>query len=351
MSPQTEVAGSGLLPVGRVKHCREDFVVTECALLVPSDAGEYVGYVLRKEGLTTFAALDMIAEAWDCPVDEIGYAGLKDEDGVTEQSVTLPRPRVEQGALKRLSLSSSDGELSLEQTGPVRYPLAVGDLVGNVFRVQVRDLPTGVADALRTVCSEDQTFLNYYDVQRFGVAEGPKTSHLIGAALLRGDHPEALRLLVDARVPESEAARSWDGDPAEFFERFDPRKSAFYLCSHESHLWNARLSSEFESTASSIVVSPHEGIRFGLAMSPRDVRRFAADTPSLPIIKHRSVQGHVEASDSRRTAVVQLRCAVVLQADTCFPQRVMAELRFFLPSGCYATMAVRSLLAYATSIG
>lgn len=75
-----------------IKAVPDDFRVSEC--LTPGvvcNEGEdgYFYYWLTKKGYTTFEAIDKIADF--CHIDSkcIYYAGLKDEDGITEQSICL----------------------------------------------------------------------------------------------------------------------------------------------------------------------------------------------------------------------------------------------------------------------
>src|SRR5262245_53797410 len=79
-------------PDAIVKHRPGDFQVREVLLVELTDKRdarrEYL--LLRKLGYTTMEIIPKIAEVLGIASADIGYGGLKDEDGVTEQLVCVP---------------------------------------------------------------------------------------------------------------------------------------------------------------------------------------------------------------------------------------------------------------------
>ena len=78
----------------KLKSIPSDFIVSE-SLILPTQFqnshNELFQYAkLTKSRYTTFEAVGYIAKTLDISTNSIGFAGLKDEDGITEQYVSLP---------------------------------------------------------------------------------------------------------------------------------------------------------------------------------------------------------------------------------------------------------------------
>src|SRR5438552_13613144 len=74
---------------GTIKNRAEDFFVQELPLYEPSGQGEHVYCEIQKIGITTFEAIDRIARALNVSPRGIGYAGMKDANAVTRQSLSI----------------------------------------------------------------------------------------------------------------------------------------------------------------------------------------------------------------------------------------------------------------------
>ena len=78
-----------------LKETPSDFLVSESITLQSAAAvvqsrsekrdDKYAYFKLRKRGLTTFQAISTIADHLNIDTSGVTFAGLKDEDGVTEQ--------------------------------------------------------------------------------------------------------------------------------------------------------------------------------------------------------------------------------------------------------------------------
>ncbi|PCG84225.1 tRNA pseudouridine(13) synthase TruD [Streptomyces sp. WZ.A104] len=335
-----------------VKHLPTDFLVRESLVVrlgEPATASwRYL--MLRKCGYTTMEASRLVAAALGLSSREVTYGGLKDEDAVTEQLIGIPANTdvpslTEEGWTVA---AEADRWLTLHPYGHGPEPLGVGDLEGNAFRLIVRNLDAATAGQLTSRRKLTALVLNYYDIQRFGVPGGPRRTHLVGAAMLDGRWDEALRELAGLGAPESPAAERWEGPAAEFFTGLDPRTSAFYLAAHSSHLWNAELASAVEHVCGAATVPVRvEGVPFSYAPSPEDAARVLGQNVMLPYTKYEFTADGPVTHASRRATVVQTSVLVSgPEPDEEFPGRLRAELRFFLPSGSYATAAIRQILGY-----
>lgn len=328
-----------------LKAVPEDFAVSEClgTAAAPAAAADHQYLLLAKRGYTTHQAVAALAAHLGVEREAVAAAGLKDEDGVTEQTLSLRgAASPEQLAAFNRAHAGSD-YLQLTARGHGTAPVAVGELDGNCFRIVARDLDAATADALRTgPATHNLFFANYYDTQRFGVPGGPKQTHLLGGALLDGDAETAFRLLQESGSPEGIKARAHRGDPAEFLAGLDPRVLAFYRCAHASAGWNERLAELVADRGGADTVTiDREGLPYLLPRTSAAAREILRSAPELHCGRYRWDGTRMGYAESPRPTVVQTRVRVHrVRPDDRFPGRWAGTLSFFLPSGCYATMAV-----------
>jgi tRNA pseudouridine13 synthase len=174
---------------GSIKERPEDFFVQEIPLYEPSGEGEHVYCEIEKIGLSTFDAIDRVARALNVSGRDIGYAGLKDADAITRQLFSIAG--VDEPAVMNLRLP----EMSVKWARRHGNKLRLGHLRGNRFAIKIRQVnPTDVVKLTALVGILQQRGMpNYFGEQRFGRRGN---NHLLGAALLRGDDDEVLRLLL-----------------------------------------------------------------------------------------------------------------------------------------------------------
>ncbi len=174
---------------GVIKARSEDFFVQEIPLYEPSGDGEHVFCEIEKVGIPTFTAIDWIARGLDVPTREIGYAGMKDAKAVTRQTLSIWGTTPE--AVMGLRLQG------LKVLWAARHgnKLRLGHLAGNRFAIKIREVqPTDVVKA-KTIMEtlERRGIPNYFGEQRFGRRAN---NDKFGAALIRSDNVEVLRLLL-----------------------------------------------------------------------------------------------------------------------------------------------------------
>ena len=339
-----------------LKHCPADFLVRENMVVSLTDqaSADQQYLILRKSGYTTMEAVRLIADKLGLATQDVTYGGLKDEDGITEQLVAVPL-----GALAALSnqpsgpqqwlLTEPDRWLALQHYGYGVEPLRIGRLEGNGFQIVVRNLDAGQAARLARLRKVSLLFLNYYDTQRFGVPGGPKRTHLVGAAILAQEWDQALRELVGLHAPESAMASTWQGPAQEFFTRLDPRTSSFYLAAQASARWNALLRETVTATCPDEYLCVElEGLAYRYVTSMDAAIKLMGAARELPYDRYSYQDGQPVPRTSRRSTVVQTTVSITRdRPDERIPGMFQVGLNLFLPSGCYATAAVRQLLAYA----
>lgn len=327
-----------------------DFFVRENSLadIVDASRATHHYFLLRKCGFTTMEAIALIAKAADVSPTDISYSGLKDEDAITEQLVALPTGvKLDPILVSRRASKSKEADhwLHLAHYGHGSRPLQIGYLAGNTFRVLMRVLSRPTAEALKLERSINLVFLNYYDVQRFGLPGQPKVTHRIGEAILSQQWRCALDLVVESGSPESSAAATWTHTPEEFFNTRDPRLISFYLASASSHLWNKELCdlvSEFGNRAVSNTTT--DGLSFSFMPSSQDVLEFMTKHSNIQYTRFSFSDGQWVRQNSFRPTSIQAIVQVgSITADDLNPGRYVASLGFTLPPGCYGTMALRQL--------
>ncbi len=174
---------------GVIKRYNEDFEVEELPLYSPSGQGTHTYFEIEKQGLTTLAAVKMIASALGRAPREIGYAGMKDAHGVTRQTFSVEH--VEPDRVQALALS----RVQVLSVGLHTNKLRLGHLAGNRFVIKIREAETGSDGKARAVFDElrRRGVPNYFGPQRFG-ARGDNGQ--IGRAVLLDDHSQAISLIL-----------------------------------------------------------------------------------------------------------------------------------------------------------
>jgi tRNA pseudouridine13 synthase len=334
-----------------LKERPSDFLVRESVVLPLSDdrtAGQHY-LLLRKSGYTTMEAVRIVAGELGVPVSDVTYGGLKDEDAITEQIIAVPAGAAgDRVAGGDWGLAARPGRwLHLRHYGYGATPMRIGGLTGNDFRIVVRNLPEEVAKRFAALRKYNLLFLNYYDTQRFGVPGGPRRTHLVGRALLAERWSEARRELIGLGAPESATAAAWDGPEPEFWTRLDARTVAFYLASAASFEWNAELRTALADAGGHDWFDTRvDGLEYRYARSAAGVAELLRTQRDLDYLKYRFESGRPVATTSSRPTVVQALVEVAgVGPDTARPGRFSTTLGFFLPSGSYATAAVRQLVA------
>ena len=199
-----------------------DFRVEEVPLYEPCGEGEHLYVRFEKVGLTTREVIKRAAAVLDAPEREIGYAGLKDKNATTVQTISVPR--VDAAAVSRLEMEG------LRVLSALRHKnkLKTGHLAGNVFQCRLRDAPPeALARAQATLAALSAHGLpNFYGSQRFGrrgdnaqqaigvLRKGPRAAGSKWRArfLVSALQSELFNACLDRRMDEGTFARVQSGD-------------------------------------------------------------------------------------------------------------------------------------------
>jgi len=186
---------------GRIKQRPEDFVVEELPRYAASGEGTHVYLTIEKRGITTPEAVRRIARALGRQPGDLGYAGLKDTQGITRQRISVEHVDPEQAR----SLQVAD--VRILEVRRHSNKLRIGHLAGNRFAIRLRDCAADAVtrgSAILDVLAR-RGVPNYFGPQRFGRRN---RNAEVGRAALAGDFADALAwLLGRPRDDDQEAQR------------------------------------------------------------------------------------------------------------------------------------------------
>ena len=192
---------------GTIKGEPADFVVEEIAFPPPRRLeGPFTAAVVRSTNWETNRLVREMSRRLAVSRKRISFAGTKDKRAVTTQTFCfeVPEERVR-------SLRIADVEIL--DAYPTDKKLELGDLLGNRFRIVIRDLAVPPHDAEATLAATQAQiqglggFSNFFGLQRFGSIR--PITHIVGRHIVRGEFKEA----VDAYVANPIA-----GEDAEAYE-------------------------------------------------------------------------------------------------------------------------------------
>ncbi len=176
---------------GDVKLSLEDFYVEEVADLKLSEEGRFTIIRVRKVNWDTMNFVRALANALRISQKRIHYAGTKDKRAVTVQYFAISGLKDEQ--LERLqNLKIKDAEI--EVLGKSNRDIRLGDLIGNRFRIVVRNAKDGDrVERIRRELEEKGT-PNFFGLQRFGSIRF--ITHEVGLHVLKRDYETAFWIYV-----------------------------------------------------------------------------------------------------------------------------------------------------------
>ena len=148
----------------RIRSVPEDFEVEERLLYPLEGEGPHLYLWVEKRLCNTDDVARSLAQVLDLPRRDVGYAGRKDRLAVTRQWFSVPRE-----AAGRLGEWEHPGARILDRQWH-REKLRVGQLRGNRFRLQVREVDeaTGEAAIARLAEVARVGLPNRFGPQRFG---------------------------------------------------------------------------------------------------------------------------------------------------------------------------------------
>ena len=334
-----------------LKYINDDFFVSEVSYVPMGtsddpDGNSYTLLRLKKDGYTTFEALRLVSNFFDLTQDSVHCQGLKDEDGITDQLISV-KAILSPADLDQFNSKHRHLEKGWITIVPNRYsplPVTEKSLHGNVFNIKLRNFEEPHADKLIEFCANSPDFVcgNYYDQQRFGLPGGPYIAHKIGEAIVQGDWEAANRLYAKSGNAQLDFPGHQAEDTTIDIQNLDPRKLNFFVSAHNSLIWNQLLSKHIESEAHIHIFDGHE-------VSVPDQQQ------ALPLVITSTsyklgLDRHVASSMKTRTSCISTTVfASSKLPDDYFKGRYSVDIQSFLPAGSYATMLLRQFVLSALS--
>jgi len=141
----------------------EDFHVEELPLRF-SEKGGFVILKIKKQELSTWELLRVMANVLNIPSSQIGYAGLKDKHATTIQYLSIPAKTTH--SLKNFRHPRIEILKTFRHNGPIK----MGELKGNRFGITLRKVSIDEAQTIRSMLAriERHGMPNYFGYQRFG---------------------------------------------------------------------------------------------------------------------------------------------------------------------------------------
>jgi len=337
----------------KIKQKKEDFVVNEISLqpdFYHCNKSNFSYLRIEKRGMTTFDALDEIKKVFNLNHEDISAQGLKDEDGVTSQLISV-RKIIFQKDLKLFNkkFTPDDYKLQIKNIeGYGKKSLVPRLLHGNNFKLIIRNLNKIMAKSFYNYCQKNRfvSFINYYDNQRFGIVGGPYNTHLIGKAIINRDWIEAFKEFEKSRNNEIKNIKNHAKINSifckNFFKKIDFAKLSFFISSYNSHEWNKSVSKYLNSEKINTYKHNFPEVSF-LSLPKED----AFKLPNLFTINAYDIKKNAftvfRKPKIRNLSVITTIFPISIKKDELNKNKYRVQISFFLPTGCYATMLIKQI--------
>ncbi|MCX6676870.1 MAG: tRNA pseudouridine(13) synthase TruD [Methanothrix sp.] len=172
---------------GVIKSCAEDFQVTEVFEELRYVGGRYLVLDVEKTNWDMHHLIREMARKLRISQKRFGWAGTKDKRAVTSQRISIMN--LDESDLAKINLP----DLKIRVLGKTNRAVGLGDLLGNSFRIIIRDMsgpdPAARMTGITQEIEKQSGVPNYFGVQRFG--DSRPVTHKVGEALVRGKIEEA----------------------------------------------------------------------------------------------------------------------------------------------------------------
>ncbi len=149
----------------KLKVQPDDFYVEEIVNLSLNETGPYLIYKLEKKFWDTFDLLDYLSRKYK--LKNIGRAGIKDRYSHSIQYISVKSSQQPEIVEKNFRLFL---------IGKSNQPITINSLIGNTFKITIRDLNLKEIEYIQQNLEVIRTygFPNYYDEQRLGSSRAQK---------------------------------------------------------------------------------------------------------------------------------------------------------------------------------
>ncbi len=324
-----------------------DFCVDEDIGFNLNGAGEHLCVSVKKSGVTTPIVARALAKAAGVREADIGYAGLKDKQGVSTQWFSIYLPSTREPDFSSLP----EAGIEILQLSRNSRKIRRGSHRANIFRIRLRnivcnDVQSSIKEDLETRLSYVATkgVPNYFGEQRFGVennnvamAERYFNGQLrLGKGFKRGMVLSSARSFVfNALLSERVQEQCWNAYVPGDVMNLNGTESVFV-----PEQWDATLQDRLQR----FDIHP-TGPLWG-----RGELRSSNETKALE--EKFSQRHHVLCAGLEEAGLQQSRRSLRLLVESLQRQWVSdneLELKFSLPPGTYATSVLREICNLSTN--
>ncbi|MFC1722841.1 tRNA pseudouridine(13) synthase TruD [Nanoarchaeota archaeon] len=323
-----------------IKQKPEDFIVEEVLDLELDRKGDFVYFSLKKIGYTTMQCITRIQEWLHVKPGRVGFAGIKDKQAITTQTVSIrdPNNKIPQNAFDHFNKD----RIILEFIGRGKTPIHLGMNKGNRFNILVSS---------PTPPEKTSWITNYFDDQRFSI-----NNPVVGKAIIKKDWETAAKeILAD---PVKNHLKTNPRDYIGALKTLPLKTLLIYVHSYQSYIWNETVKKYLQQKYSQLVNRRYTlGLLYFPVNNPADpdievpIVGFGTeyDNPEIKqIIQDILKKEDLIERDFINRQFPELSCDggsrkifIKLEDVSIEKEDKDYRLKFFLPSGAYATMVIK----------
>ena len=321
----------------KIKQIPEDFIVKEMNNLELDDNGIYSYFSLKKKNYNTLRAIKIISEKLKIPEKNIGFAGNKDKNAVTEQFISIKNGN------KNIEIK----DIELKFLGKGNKEVFLGSHKGNEFIITIRNLDNNKIKSIEKRINESKILMpNYFGPQRFS-----NSNNLIGENIVKKDFKKAIELIINTNSDYNEKIKQHlekqKNDYIGALKTIPSKLLKLYIHSYQSLLFNNILEQSINNKnieKNTIEIIPLIG--FGTEIENNETKIIVDKILEKENIGFRdfiikqipelSVEG-----DERKAFIKISDFKIIKQEkDELNKNKEKLIIKFSLPKGCYATVLI-----------
>ena len=323
----------------QIKQIPEDFIVKEISDIKIQNNGLYAYFLLKKINYNTLDALQILSEKFKIPLKNMGFAGNKDRNAITEQKISIFRGSRD---FENVNLNN----IELKYLGNGKEPISLGDLEGNEFVITIRDLNGKETKKIQSLQNKNLKIPNLYGPQRFS-----RNNHMTGKAIIRGDFKKVVNFILENNgIIEDKIRNYLKSNKNNYIGtiRLIPLKTRkLFVHSYQSFLFNKIINqySKSKNNRKKIKI-PLIGFDFELDSvkntSLKNIFKKIIEKEKLnPRDFIISQMPELTSEGSFRDLFFELKFGILeVNKDELNQNKKKIKINFTLPKSCYATVAV-----------
>ena len=317
----------------KIKQSPEDFIVKEITNIKIKDSGKYIICLLKKTSYTTIRAIEQIAKALNKKPKEIGFAGTKDRNAITEQYISIKNAKKKDVERVRVK------DIEIKFVGYSDIPISLGDLKGNEFIITIKGLTNKEILSLKNMINKKIIMPNFFGEQRFS-----ERNVEIGKSLIKSNFKETIKIILDTNRDSKEGMVDFlennQNNYVGALKLMPKRLLRLYVHAYQSYLWNKTLEEYIKKDKKNMLI-PIVG--FGTEIEDKEIEKAINKIMKKEKITFRSFINRqfpeLSSEGSLRDAFVKVEGIEIMDNGKDF-----VKIKFRLQKGSYATVAVEFLL-------